>query len=316
MCSRVAKLMLAAAVTVVVCAAVVYVTEPHLPYWVYRCLEGADSKIACLRGQPTTFRTTTLGITYDGTTEDWIDKRVLIFGAFERSEMFFLRDVSSGGIFVDVGAHKGLYSAFMSKYQKEVRAFEPYEPVLKNFRALVARNGLRNIVIHPVGLGDKRARVTFEKPRTHNLGLGSFTFVSKQGAHEELEIVTGDEALREAGVTQVDLIKMDIEGFELPALRGLAETLAPSRPIVLFEMTLAEANRHMLFQSMDQVSKTFPPGYKFLVFKDRDPYTGAYELVPLAGSANFGSRFEQHNVVAFPAEKENRIPLKGPVRTD
>lgn len=91
--------------------------------------------------------------------------------------MFFLRDVSRGGVFLDIGANKGLYSLFMSRYQKEIHAFEPYEPVLKKFRASVANNGIRNIVIHPVGLGDRRERLTFEKPGGNNMGLGTFAFV-------------------------------------------------------------------------------------------------------------------------------------------
>ena len=262
-------------------------------------------------GKPTTFRTTTFGIVYEGTTEDFADRQVLRYGAFEKSHLFFLRDVSRGGVFLDIGAHKGLYSLFMSKYQKQVHAFEPYEPVLKQFRALVASNGIRNIVIHPVGLGDKHERLAFAKPEGNNMVLGSFAFVNSNAQQEQLELVTGDQALKTAGVNEVDLIKMDIEGFEQPALRGLTETLARSRPVVLFELSLG-AHEPRLFKSVGQIFKAFPSGYKFLVFKDRDPYTGAYELVPMDGALNFNSNFEQHDVIAFPDEMKDRVPLKRP----
>jgi FkbM family methyltransferase len=284
-----------------------------MPYVIYRCVAGADSPLDCINGKPTKFKTTTFGMVYEGTTGDMIDRHVLSLGAFEKSELFFLRDIARGGVFLDIGANKGLYSVFMAKYERQVHAFEPYEPVLKKFRTFVATNGVRNIVLHPVGLGDKHQLLTFEKPEDSNLGMGSFAFVSNTGPHEELEIVTGDQALKDAGVTDVELVKMDIEGFEQPALRGLTETLARNRPIVVFELTIGTVGT-VLFKSFEQIVKTFPSGYKFLVFKDRDPYIGSYSLAPLEGSLNFGSKFEQHDVIAFPTEKQDRIPLKGPVK--
>lgn len=310
-----AKLSLAFITTAVVCLGVIYLTAPHRLYWVYRCLDGADLKIACLRGQPTTFRTTTLGSIYEGTTEDYIDRRVLYLGAFEKAEMFFLRDVSAGGVFVDIGAHKGLYSLFLSKYQEQVHAFEPFPPVLSEFKRRVAANNVKNISIHPVGIGEKAERLPFESPGSNNMAMGSFAFLTDGKTHDYFEVVTGDEALRNSGVTSVDLIKMDIEGFERPALRGLAQTLKQSRPIVLFELTV-RANNPKLFGSMAEIVNTFPSGYKFSVIKDLDLYTGAYELIPADSVINFTSKHEQHNIVAYPLEKEKRISFRGPVKSN
>jgi FkbM family methyltransferase len=307
---------LAIAVSLAAIGSVLYFhwTEPQRLYTTYRCLRGAESWTACYSGSPFSFRTETLGIIYEGNTRDGIDRAVLNYGAHEKPEVFFLRDVSTGGIFLDVGANKGLYSLVMSRYQKQVHAFEPYETVLKKFREMVAKNGIRNIVIHPIGLGEKRERLIFQEPDEENMGLGSFAFVSKNRAHRELEVMTGDEALSKAGVTEVELIKMDIEGFERPALRGLAQTLARGRPIVVFELTIDPA-RPTLFKSVEDISKVFPVGYEFLVFKDWDLFTGGYELGPLSGHVRFDHASTQpYNVIAFPIEKKDRVPLKGPVR--
>ena len=311
---RIKKLGLTAILTAVACAVFFYLTEPRHVYFLYRCISGAKDILACWMAKPTAFKITTMGIAYEGNTLDEIDAHILYDGAYEKAEMFFLRDISRGGIFVDIGANKGFYSLFMSKYVREVHAFEPYEPVLKTFRALMANNSIKNIVIHPVGLGDKAQRLTFESPPRSNLMAGSFVFVSKTGPHEELEITTGDQALQD-GVGEVDLMKMDIEGFEKPALRGLAKTLATYRPVMVFELTTSNKNQ-ILFKNIDEIYKAFPLGYRFLVFKNADPFTGAYEIVPLDPNViNFAADFEQHDLIAVPVEKLDRIPQKGPIRT-
>jgi FkbM family methyltransferase len=217
--------------------------------------------------------------------------------------------VSNGGSFVDVGANKGLYSLFMSKYAKEVHAFEPYPPVLKRFFHFVEINGIKNVIIHPVGLGEKHERLIFQEPEGENEGRGSFVFVSPATAkHQEFEIMTGDEALEKAGVSKIDVLKMDIEGFEKSALKGLRATLVHSRPVVAFELTIDPA-RPILFQSMKEIENAFPANYKFLMFRDWDLYSGRYEL----GSVNIDfsrAATAPANIIAFPAERP--VPLKGP----
>ena len=290
-----------------------YQMRPVLAYAIYRCLTGADSVLACIDGKPTGFKTTMFGMLYEGNTADLLDRHVLGFGAYEKPELFFLHDVSRGGVFVDIGANKGVHSLFMSKYSKEVHAFEPYEPVLKRFRQAIQANGIKNIFVHPVGLGDKAQRLIFEEPAKDNDGTGSFAFISGSGKHQQLEIVPGDQALEAAGVKIVDLIKMDIEGFERPALEGLRKTLGQSRPIVVFEITI-RANNPVLFKSMEQIRSVFPDKYEFFEFGDRNLYTGSYTIDPLDGFINFASESEQHNVIAVPTEKKSDIPLKGPVK--
>ncbi len=294
-------------------ALIFYQTRPVLAYALYRCVMGAESVIACIDGKPTRFKTSLFGMVYEGNTADLLDRHVLGFGAYEKPELFFLRDVSRGGVFVDVGANKGVHSLFMSKYCKEVHAFEPYEPVLKRLRQAIEVNGIKNIFVHPVGLGDKAQRLMFEEPAKDNEGTGSFAFISGSGNHRQLEIVPGDQALEAAGVKIVDLIKMDIEGFERPALAGLRKTLAQSRPIVVVEITI-QANNPILFESMEQIRSVFPDKYEFFEFGDRNLYTGSYTVEPLDGFINFASELEQHNVIAVPTEKKGGIPLKGPIK--
>lgn len=93
---------------------------------------------------------------------------------------------------------------------------------------MVEINQIKNIVIHPFGLGDENSKKPFFKPPDHNLATGSFVkgFIENNSYEGELEVQSGDDALAKAGVTSVALIKMDIEGYEKPSAERVASDFA------------------------------------------------------------------------------------------
>jgi hypothetical protein len=106
---------------------------------------------------------------YRGNIGNAIDLEVLALGAYEKPELYFLRDVmqsvySKQGTFLDVGANVGQHSLFISRYATAVHAFESYDLVLERFRLMKNLNKAENIVIHPVGLGNKNQRIPFYEP--------------------------------------------------------------------------------------------------------------------------------------------------------
>lgn len=141
-----------------------------------------------------------------------VDLHILYYGAYEKPILYFLRDVMKSayadqGIFLDIGANTGQHSIFMSRYAKEIHAFEPWDPVLRRFRRMVQENHIENIVIHPYGLGDENSKKPFFKPPDNNLATGSFVegFMANNSYENELEIQIGDDALKRARVSSVRL---------------------------------------------------------------------------------------------------------------
>ena len=262
------------------------------------------------------FSTDFYGMRYHGNTGNELDMVVLFTGAWEKPILYFLRDTLTSaagkdGVFIDVGANVGQHSMFMSQFAKRVHSFEPYERVLKIFRTMQAENKLENITIHPVGLGAKAETVPFFEPPDNNLGTGSFlpNFYPGNHAGTPLRIVIGDEALREAAVERVDLMKIDIEGYEKPALAGLKQTLKKHRPIVVMEITINPAETH-LFTSEKDLMAAFPEGYEFRMF---DPtvgreISGEYRLLKVVLDFKVA---QQHDLVVFPPEKRKFIQLTG-----
>jgi FkbM family methyltransferase len=176
---------------------------------------------------------------------------------------------------------------------------------------MVQINHINNIVIHPVGLGDRHLKKPFYKPPDWNLGTGSFVaeFKSDNSYGGDLEIQTGDDALEQAKVLSVALIKMDIEGYEKLALRGLRRTLWKHRPIVEFEMT-TDPESPVSIKSREELVDLFPENFAFLTFGDKsNPATGTYVLQPIEESIRFELK-KQYDLVAYPIEK--KIPRAGP----
>jgi FkbM family methyltransferase len=312
------KLSLAGFLTFVVCVVTFYISDRDRFYWNYRCWQQTVRLSSCFRHGDFDFVADLDGARYEGNTGNFVDMHIFFFGAFEKPILYFLRDTmksaySNQGIFLDIVANTGQHSLFMSRYAKEIHAFEPWEPVIKRFRRMVENNHIKNIVIHPFGLGDENSKKPFFKPPDNNLGTGSFVegFKEDNAIEGELEIRTGDDALEKAGVTSVALIKMDIEGYEKPALKGLRRTLQTHRPIVEFELSV-DPKRPISIKSQDELTSLFPEKYEFLVFSEKnDPLTGAYLLEPSTEKLRFDTEL-QFEVVAYPIEKKKSVFTKGP----
>lgn len=179
------------------------------------------------------------GLRYGGRLDSYIDWSVYFLGAYEPEALTFLADRAAaagpGAVFVDIGANVGQHSLYMAPHVARVVAFEPWERARTAFLDNIARNRLNNVVVHPVALGERDEVLPFHVPATSNLGTGSFVAgLNDNVAGESLPVRRGDDML--ADLDRVDVVKIDTEGFELQVLRGLAETLARHRPVVMFEL--------------------------------------------------------------------------------
>jgi len=217
-------------------------------------------------GRPFEFTTDFYGLKYKGHSDELIDARVLARGGFEKPTLMLMKDLmealAPGGTFVDVGANVGQHSLFMSRYAGIIHAFDPYEPVLNRFREMIAMNNIGNIQIHAVGLGANNESIPFFEPLHSNPGAGSFLkdWNSKTTRPIQLRIVQGDSYFERQGIHDVDLIKLDIEGYEKQALKGLSRALKNDRPVVVMELNFGADPR---YRDMADVISSFPDNYLF-----------------------------------------------------
>jgi len=134
------------------------------------------------------------------------------------------------GVFVDVGAHVGLWSMQAEQDFATVIAFEPHPVHAAIWPHNVQRWGH---TLHRCALGDAE---------------GSVALAAAAGSSGDTHVVgPGDIPMRTLdsfGIERIDLLKIDTEGYELPICRGAVETLTRCRPVVVLEQKGRDARHH------------------------------------------------------------------------
>lgn len=251
------------------------------------------------------FETDFFGLVWPGTTSNYIDYQVLLRGAYEKFMLFFMRDVvtsmlKTDVVFLDVGANIGNHSLFMSKYASIIHAFEPYEPVRDILKKKINLNRINNVIVHPVGLSNKREIVDFYPPSVSNLGTGSFKekyYADNKQTAIPLEVVIGDDEISAHNIHNISLIKIDVEGHERQVIGGLRQTIDSHRPVVIFESSSATRDALGTFEGMTSL---FPDQYLFYIFSTKNKKTGRYKLTQLTTMHSLDS----NEIIAFPREKQ------------
>ena len=182
---------------------------------------------------------------------DVIGKNIFIFGLFEKAECRFVtRFLQPGMIFLDLGANLGQYTLLAARRigpAGQVHSFEPSTRMFAELQFNVALNDLASCcVLNHAAVSDRpgHGRLALYKP-----GYEVFGTLGDQERHshaligyETIPILTLDEYVEQKQLERVDLIKMDIEGAELPALQGATKLLScPHAPALVLEFSDANS---------------------------------------------------------------------------
>jgi FkbM family methyltransferase len=177
-----------------------------------------------------------------GVIGDHISDKIRIFGRYEFDELEALdafvlsRLPGRTRCCVDVGANIGNHCLYFSRRFDRVHAFEPNPLAVDLLRWNLRANGIGNVRVHTVGLAEQPSTATMSIVE-RNLGsshLGAQPDAAPSSNERvQISLARGDDLLLDEDV--IDLVKIDVEGFELNVLRGLRRTLERHQPIVLAE---------------------------------------------------------------------------------
>jgi FkbM family methyltransferase len=143
----------------------------------------------------------------------------------DRGERHLLRRVlSAGAIAVDAGANIGIYSQFLSRCVGSTGVVHSFEPSPENFRRLQsATKKFANVRVSKAAVGEHTGKSTLYV--SDKLNVDHRTYIPEGESRDgvSIDIVALDDYFQPG--QRVDLIKMDIQGYELHALRGAKRVL-------------------------------------------------------------------------------------------
>ena len=152
-----------------------------------------------------------------------------------------LEYVKQWRVCLDIGSNIGQWTRPLAKRFESIVCFEPNP----NFRECFKKNiQEKNVLLWPYGLSDRehKAKQDFNSTVLHD-------------DDGDIDCRTLDSF----GLTNVDFVKIDVDGFEIPLLTGAKETLANNNPVINIEMK--KDKRNNIAQQCASILKDL--GYKF-----------------------------------------------------
>ena len=193
------------------------------------------------------------GLLFELHIDDWIQENIYFLGRYEEGEISFIKSkLKLGDTFLDIGANIGLHTLTAAETVGRDGRVISFEPFATNYNRLcqnIFMNDFKNIDAVNKAVSDSNKWIDlFYNKAEHNLGMVS-SINSKGSLLEKVEAVSIDSFVNEQQFSSIDFVKLDIEGAELSALKGMKNTLEKHHPILLVEILLEDntENRDQIF---------------------------------------------------------------------
>ena len=186
--------------------------------------------------------------TYDTTLKikvdlcDWIQQQIYFLDYSDQNGINFLKKtLQKGDYFLDIGANIGGFSLVASKLvgdNGKVFAFEAVKHIKRRLDDNIKRNKLKNITVIKGAVFDKNTELELFLSNKKNSGMSSILrHTNESGLKETVMGIRIDDFFKNEKIPKIKLIKLDIEGAEINAIAGMAETLSRYKPLVLMEIS-------------------------------------------------------------------------------
>lgn len=185
----------------------------------------------------------------------------------------------SDGVVFDVGANKGRWTQAVKKSAPDANV-HCFEISPKTFANLQSELGsAKNVVLNNFGLSDKAGEIQF---RDYGTNHGGNTLIqnpcyvhNKPMEMVSAKVVTGAEYCKERGIAKINLLKIDVEGWEYFVLKGFEHMIADQKiEMIQFEYGYNQADVYTLMREFYgffeergmKVGRLTPKGVHFVPF--------------------------------------------------
>lgn len=206
----------------------------------------------------------------------------------DNPELELLPRLEEGGSFIDIGANIGDYSRVAALHFRGVEAFEPIPELAAALEAQLPGHAK----VHQMALsdtsGEARLRVPIENG-AQVTGLASLVHAPSSGANMR-EITVRTARLDQMEFEKVDVIKVDVEGFEEAVLAGCHAVIARHLPALIVEIE----DRHHPGATLQVFEPLWRLGYRSFVLRGGDLSAVSPEVPHWAGVREDQSRINRH----------------------
>ncbi|MBL7933999.1 MAG: FkbM family methyltransferase [Bacteroidia bacterium] len=145
----------------------------------------------------------------------------------DRTEIEVLRRIiKPGDHILDIGANIGFYAELLSDMTGPTGQVYCFEPDSVNFRYLLKNTkGLKNVTLFNKAVSSEKGTLKVYKSKLLNVDHRTYP-VNNYDSIEEIESVSIDDLLEQGTIKSVQVIKIDIQGFELSAFAGMKKLLS------------------------------------------------------------------------------------------
>jgi FkbM family methyltransferase len=179
----------------------------------------------------------------------------------------FFKNLKDNSVFFDIGANVGVYSILASKQNHNIQifAFEPAKTTSLYLEKNIKLNSINNVNVIKSALSDYIGIGINEKPlyidKAYKFG-DAFNYIKKTESYtkDSFPIDTIDNYVNCNNILSLDLLKIDIEGGELPCLRGGINSLIKFRPVIIFESS-EECSARFFYNKIDLLVFLHQLGY-------------------------------------------------------
>jgi FkbM family methyltransferase len=161
--------------------------------------------------------------------DEMIQRQIYFFGTYFASRRMIAAwqaKAANASVILDVGANVGIFSlaALSANPRAQVHSFEPTPDIARQLQQSVTLNSLEGrLHVHPVALSDHGGwgHLVNCDGGGDNGGMNFLVSAPRnEGDSQPVETTTLDAVVQSEGISQIDLMKIDVQGHEAAVLRG------------------------------------------------------------------------------------------------